>query len=573
MSASERRGRRPDGRGLGRPRARCSTPPAATSSTSAAAPEGSRSGSPSSATGSPWSTPAPTRWPPSARRAEECAVADRVTGAPGRPLRAARPGRGPAAPTWCCATASSRSSTTRPRRSRRSPTVLRPGGTLSLLVAQRHAAVVARAMAGHFRPGPSPARRLGDPDRRRRGPRRFTADEVAALLDGAGFDRRPARGPGLRRPGPGTLVDLEPGAAQALVELEQAVADRPEYLPSPPSSTSSPRRAEPRAGAAGRPVTDRAPTTCHAPARRHGRVLRLREVRDRPELPGRPGRSSAAATAGSCCRPTTGPARYGVRSAMPTTRARRLCPTAVVVPPDYDAFTEVSASVMEIFRRGHPAGGGGVAGRGVPRRGRGHRRLGSPADDRGGAAARVYDEQGITCSVGVAGTVSVAKLASRRGQARRRARRAPGGGHGFLHPLDVGSCGGWGRRPPSMLHRLGLRTVGDLAHTPLRDPAARARLGLGQPAARARLGRDRRVSRPRRVPDGARTKHGRTTRPSAVTPTTRRWSAASCCGWPRRSPAGCGSRGVAGRTVTLQGPVRRLHHDHPLPDPAARPPT
>ena len=45
---------------------------------------------------------------------------------------------------------------------------------------------------------------------------------------------------------------------------------------------------------------------------------------------------------------------YGVRSGMPGTRARRLCPQVVVVPPDYDTFTQVSASVMETFRRVTP---------------------------------------------------------------------------------------------------------------------------------------------------------------------------------------------------------------------------
>src|SRR5690349_3303203 len=68
--------------------------------------------------------------------------------------------------------------------------VLRPGGTLSLLVAQRHAAVVARAMAGHFQQalalldptaGPTPPASPG------RSGRRFTHDELVGLAEGAGF--------------------------------------------------------------------------------------------------------------------------------------------------------------------------------------------------------------------------------------------------------------------------------------------------------------------------------------------------------------------------------------------------
>jgi S-adenosylmethionine-dependent methyltransferase len=103
--------------------------------------------------------------------------------------------------------------------------VLRPGGTLSLLVSQRHAAVVARAMAGHFQQ----ARSLLDPDG---GPtRRFTADEVSAALDRAGFDARTMHAVRVFVDlVPGALVDLEPGAASALVDLEREVATRPEYL-------------------------------------------------------------------------------------------------------------------------------------------------------------------------------------------------------------------------------------------------------------------------------------------------------------------------------------------------------
>ncbi len=113
--------------------------------------------------------------------------------------------------------------------------VLRPGGHLSLLVAQRHAAVVARAMAGHFQA----ARELLDADSTTgsagstgRGGHRFTHDEVVDLLAAAGL--QPSSVQGVRVFAdlvPGSLLDLEPGATAALVELERAVATRPEYLP------------------------------------------------------------------------------------------------------------------------------------------------------------------------------------------------------------------------------------------------------------------------------------------------------------------------------------------------------
>jgi S-adenosylmethionine-dependent methyltransferase len=105
-------------------------------------------------------------------------------------------------------------------------TTMRSAGVLSLLVSQRHAAVVARTMAGHFRQ----AHELLDGGLET-APHRFTAEEVVDLLSGAGLEQV-----GLHAVRvfsdlvPSSLVDLEPGAAAALAELERAVADRPEYL-------------------------------------------------------------------------------------------------------------------------------------------------------------------------------------------------------------------------------------------------------------------------------------------------------------------------------------------------------
>jgi S-adenosylmethionine-dependent methyltransferase len=105
---------------------------------------------------------------------------------------------------------------------------VRPGGVLSLLVNQRHATVVARAMAGHF----GQAQELLDDQTAGGGPRRFTADEITRLLEETGFETTALHAVRVFVDlVPSSLVDLEPGAASALVELEKAVADRPEYLP------------------------------------------------------------------------------------------------------------------------------------------------------------------------------------------------------------------------------------------------------------------------------------------------------------------------------------------------------
>jgi 2-polyprenyl-3-methyl-5-hydroxy-6-metoxy-1,4-benzoquinol methylase len=104
--------------------------------------------------------------------------------------------------------------------------LLREGGTLSLVVDQRHAAVVARAVAGHFRQ----ARALLDPGTAPEQVHRFTVSEATRLLEDAEFTDIAVHGVRVFSDlVPSSLVDLEPGAAAALAELEHAVSELPEY--------------------------------------------------------------------------------------------------------------------------------------------------------------------------------------------------------------------------------------------------------------------------------------------------------------------------------------------------------
>jgi S-adenosylmethionine-dependent methyltransferase len=107
--------------------------------------------------------------------------------------------------------------------------VLRDGGVLSLLVAQRNAAVVARAMAGHFAQAlallddDTPSGRVG---------RRFTAAELTVAVVEADFEVMAVHGVRVFTDlVPGSLLDLEAGSTAALVELESAVAKRADFLP------------------------------------------------------------------------------------------------------------------------------------------------------------------------------------------------------------------------------------------------------------------------------------------------------------------------------------------------------
>jgi DNA polymerase-4 len=191
--------------------------------------------------------------------------------------------------------------------------------------------------------------------------------------------------------------------------------------------------------------------------------------------------------------------QYGVRSAMPSTRARRLCPQAVMIAPDFEVFGEVSSSVMENFRRVTPLvevlslDEAFLDVRGSTRR------LGSPLDIAEQLRATIHDEQGITCSVGVATSVSVAKLASRRAKPDGVVVVPPEGITSFLHPLDVGELWGVGEKTQAMLNRLGLVTVGDVAHTPLRTLQRAVGEGLGSHLHELAWGTDRRTITPRNV--------------------------------------------------------------------------
>jgi DNA polymerase-4 len=191
------------------------------------------------------------------------------------------------------------------------------------------------------------------------------------------------------------------------------------------------------------------------------------ELVDRPELHGLPvivggqGRSVVLSA-------TYEARRLGIHSAMPMSRARRLCPQAVVVPPTHGRYAEVSRRVMEIFESVTPLVeplsldeafldvAGAV------------RRLGPPVTIARSIRERVAAQQRITCSVGVAATKLTAKIASGRAKPDGLLVVPRAETVAFLHRLPVGALWGVGERTEEALARLGLRTVSDVAHTPVR---------------------------------------------------------------------------------------------------------
>ena len=192
---------------------------------------------------------------------------------------------------------------------------------------------------------------------------------------------------------------------------------------------------------------------------------------------------------------------HGIRSAMPMTRARRLCPKAVVLPPDFETFGQVSGSVMETFRRVTPLVEALSLDEAFLDVSGSVRRLGTPYAIAERLRAQIYDEQGITCSVGVAATVTIAKLASRRAKPDGVVVVPPAAVTTFLHPLDVEELWGVGEKTAALLHRLGLMTVGDLAHTPMATLQRAVGVSLGAYLHQLAWGQDRRTVTARRGPD------------------------------------------------------------------------
>ena len=190
------------------------------------------------------------------------------------------------------------------------------------------------------------------------------------------------------------------------------------------------------------------------------------ELRSRPDLKGQPLVVGGRGGRGVVLAATYEARTFGVHSAMPMARALRLCPSLLVIEPTHSRYQEASHGVMEVFRSITPlveplsldeafldVGGAG-------------RRLGSPREIGELIRARIADEQGLPCSVGVASTKFVAKLASSRAKPDGLLVVPRDAVVQFLHPLPIGALWGVGERTEETLTKLGLRTIGDLAATP-----------------------------------------------------------------------------------------------------------
>jgi len=208
---------------------------------------------------------------------------------------------------------------------------------------------------------------------------------------------------------------------------------------------------------------------------------------------GGPGRRGVVASASY-------PARaYGVRSAMPTAQALRLCPQAILIPGDLERYSEISEQVMALLSEYTPLMEKvsiDEAFLDVT----GCERLWGPVEEIARTIQRrVKEELGLPSSLGVAANRLLAKMASEEGKPGGLVVVPPGQEAAFLAPLPVERLWGVGPATAQGLHALGVETIGELAHLPLH--LLEKEFGaLGRVLYRRARGRDDSLLTPHREP-------------------------------------------------------------------------
>lgn len=159
--------------------------------------------------------------------------------------------------------------------------------------------------------------------------------------------------------------------------------------------------------------------------------------------------------------------KFGIRAAMPVAKAQRMAPQAIFLPPDHQRYSEVSDSIMEIFHRFTPTVEPLSLDEAFLDVTGSQRLFGTGREIAELIREEVLREEGITCSVGIATSKFIAKLASGKCKPNGMLEIEEDAVLDFLHPLPVGDIWGVGPKTNEILTNLGLRTVADIAATPL----------------------------------------------------------------------------------------------------------
>lgn len=186
-------------------------------------------------------------------------------------------------------------------------------------------------------------------------------------------------------------------------------------------------------------------------------ILDRPELRGKPVVVGHPGPRSVVTTASYEAR------RVGVGSAMSMAMALRRCPDAIVIPPRFSRYKEISSAVMDVFSSFTPLVEPLSLDEAFLDMSGTERLFGSPERMGRLIKERVFEATGLRVSVGLSATKFVAKVASDHRKPDGLMVVPPDGTIPFLAPLPLRQLWGVGPKAEEKLRALGLRTIGDVA--------------------------------------------------------------------------------------------------------------
>ena len=158
--------------------------------------------------------------------------------------------------------------------------------------------------------------------------------------------------------------------------------------------------------------------------------------------------------------------KFGIRAAMPVGRAKRMAPHAIFIAPEHHRYAEISERVMTIFNSFTPLVEPISLDEAFLDVTGSQKLFGDGREIAAKIRAQVEQGEGITCSVGIAQSKFIAKLASQHCKPNGMLEIKSDRILEFLHPLPVRALWGVGPKTAESLDRLGLHTVADIANTP-----------------------------------------------------------------------------------------------------------
>ncbi len=221
------------------------------------------------------------------------------------------------------------------------------------------------------------------------------------------------------------------------------------------------------------------------------------EQRDDPSLRGRPVMVGGGSNRGVVAAASYEARQFGVRSAMPSARARRLCPAGVFVAPRFERYRGISSRIFDIFRQWTDMVEGLSLDEAfldiseVVARDRSLEVIGRSIKQ------QIAEQTGLTASVGMAHNKLLAKIASDYDKPDGFVHIRPFEVHRFLDPLPVQRIWGIGPRSAERLNDAGIYTAGQLRHTGV-DVLDRMFGEHGRDLRLRAAGIDERVVKPRR---------------------------------------------------------------------------